>query len=140
MRRARFLTALLFAAVVPLGFARAAGVLYLSPQGAREEMGQPFTVTVLANAGDTSVSAVEATLSYDPHALAVDRLSIDNSVLQSWATTPSYDSASGEIHFSGWAAKNFSGDKNTLLTITFVPLRVSEDEVQFTSGAMLDAT
>ncbi len=141
MKRIYYGIFLLSATLFPLWSASAAalsgGELYMTPESDLRTIGEPFDVRVYANTNGQAVNAIEGELVYNPSDLSVEAISIDHSVLASWSTVPSYDSAAGIVRFSGWAAQPFIGSEGLLITITFRPLRVGQSSVDFNSGSML---
>ena len=123
----------------PLTSFAAGGELFLSPNSGIYAVGKPFEVQVLANTGGQTVNAVEAELSYNPRDLAVDHISIDNSILTEWSTPAANDGGTGIITFSGWAGSNYNGASGLLVTVYFKPLRTTQTTLTFNSGAMLSA-
>ena len=115
----------------------AGGILFITPESGSYEIGAPFDVRVMANTDGQDVNAVEAEIAYVPTNLAVENISIDHSVLTTWSTPPSYDSATGLIKFSGWADSKFKGTKGLIITMTLRPLKVGISTLNFNSGAML---
>lgn len=94
-------------------------------------------VRVFASANGEAVNAIEGELAYNPSDFAVEKISVEKSILSTWATTPTYDGSAGIIKFSGWAERPYSGNDGLLLIITLRPLRVGQSSLDFNSGAML---
>ena len=140
--RKTFFGVVLVVVSIPLWNAHAAstgGELYMTPTSELRTVGEPFDVRLYANTNGQTVNAVESELAYDPSTLSVESISLEGSILTSWATAPSYDSAQGIIRFSGWAAQPFTGSDGLLVTVTFRPLRVGQSGVDFNSASMLAA-
>jgi len=117
--------------------AQAQAALTISPMQINTQLGDTFTVAVHANTGRLLADAAEAQLSFDPTQLSVINISLDNSVLSSWPTPPSFSNEKGMVEFSGWASKQrFSGDA-PLITVVFRPLRLGVGRIDFVSGSVL---
>ncbi len=120
--------------------ASAAGVggeLYATPESSIQIVAEPFVVSVFANTNGDVVNAIEGELAYNPLYFSVDAISIEHSILTTWATTPSYDGGKGIIKFSGWVDHTYSGQSGLLMTVRLRPLRVGQSSLDFTTGAML---
>ncbi len=117
--------------------AAAKGSLYLVPERASYEVGEVFEVTVHADTGGSLISAAEASLSFNPRALAVEQLSTEGSILGSFSTEPSFSNESGDIQFSGWTSEPYQGSDGLLVTIRFKTLRALSSNANLVAGAAL---
>ena len=131
-----FVLASLFTSTIAHG---AGGELFMSPGSSVQTVEEPFEVHVLANTNGQSVNAIEGELVYNPNDFSVQKISIEQSQLTTWATPPSYDGATGLIKFSGWAERSFTGSNGLIMKITLLPLHVGQSGLVFNSGAMLEA-
>jgi hypothetical protein len=133
------LLALTVVTLLPFVAARAAGgaELSLSASNTLVSVGEPVVVYVRASTGGQTVNAIEGEIAYNPADFSVENISIEGSILSTWSTAPSYDSATGLIHFSGWADAAYTGSGGLLATVTLLPLRVGQSSLDFNSGAML---
>ncbi len=119
-------------------FAQAAdGTLYMSPERGAYNIGEVFEVKVMADSGGVPINAVEAELNFNPTALAVETISIQNSILSSFSTEPTFSNTEGVIAFSGWTGGTFTGNDGLLVTITFKALRDASANAHLAAGAML---
>lgn len=112
--------------------------LYLEPDSQILAVGETVDIRVFATTGGKAVHAIEGELAYNPTEVTVEKISIEGSILQSFATPPSYDDATGLLKFSGWTPANFVGSKGLLLTITLSPRKVGQSALQFNSGSILE--
>lgn len=129
-----FVALLLF----PLAAVHADGAsLYLSPESGAYALGDEFQVLILADTDGIPVSAAEAELTYDAGAFAVEDISTEGSILDTWLTRPDFDGKT--IRFSGIARSPYAGSNGLLVTITFRALRNMLGTVRFSSGSLLSA-
>jgi hypothetical protein len=135
-------TLVVVAGLLPQTFAKASsgGELYALPKSSTAVVGTPLEVRVFASANGEAVNAIEGELAYNPSDFVVEKISLEQSILSTWATAPSYDGSTGLIKFSGWAERPYSGNDGLLLTITLRPLRVGQSSLDFNSGAMLSVS
>lgn len=129
-----FLSTLLF---FPFLVQAADGTLYMMPERGAYKIGEVFEVRVLADSGGVPINAVEAELNFNPHALSVEKISVEKSILSSWSTDPFFSNADGIIQFSGWTGGTFTGQDGLLVTITFKALRDASANAHLAAGAML---
>jgi hypothetical protein len=137
MKAALFALSLLLALFPALAAADA--VLYVSPEKGSYIVGQTFEVKVYADTGGTLVNAAEGDLSFNTDALEVEKISTDDSILQSWSTAPVYSNEEGTVRFAGWTKKNYTGPSGLLITITFKATRNMLANARLAAGAILAA-
>ena len=144
MNKLLFCAVLLLVATIPSASALAAagvgGELFATPKSSVELVNVPFDVRIFASTNGDSVNAIEGELAYNPSDFSVEKISIENSILTSFATAPSFDGSAGLIKFSGSTGQTFSGQSGLLLTVRLRPLRVGQSSLDFNSGAMLSTT
>ncbi len=121
----------------PIVAQAADGTLYMLPERGAYNIGEIFEVKVLADSGGVPINAVEAELSFNPTALAVETISTQNSILSSFSTEPSFSNTEGSIAFSGWTGGTFTGSDGLLVTVTFKALRDASANAHLAAGAML---
>lgn len=109
--------------------------LFLSPPAGSGIIGEEFPVRVFLSTGGATVNAVEGKIIFDPDALEVKSVTVEDSALPSWTSAPTFDNASGTISWSGVAASGVSGDRVPVLTIFLTAHRVEESSVRFATGA-----
>ena len=127
----------IFLAFVPAAVYAGGSTLYLSPSFMTPSIGDTLQVQVMADTAGVPINAAEAELSFDPASLAVDHISTDGSLLDSWPTQPIFSNTDGTVRFTGWAKAPYVGDKGLLLTIFFKALRNGTATVHFTGGSLL---
>lgn len=123
--------------VLPSSYALAA-TLYLSPSTATVGVNGTVSVGVyVATNGDT-MNAASAKLSFPPSALSVSSISKSGSVINLWASEPSYSNSTGTISLEGVVLNpGYNGNSGKIATITFKALADGSQSVQFTSGSVL---
>lgn len=114
-------------------------VLYISPEKGTYTAGQVFEVKVYADTGGKLINAAEGDISFNTEALAVDTVSEDGSILQSWSTPPQFSNDEGTIRFAGWTKNNYSGVGGLLITVRFKALRTMVGNARLAAGAILAA-
>jgi len=125
--------------LVPTVALAAGADISLWPSYATYPVGQQFDEQVLVDTHGTAINAAEAEIDFDPAVLAVDRVSTDNSLLDSWPAAPQFSNTTGKIRFTGSSADGFTGSNGLLVTITFHALQNEDSNVQFASSAVLAA-
>ena len=131
--------ALLFFLLSPAVARAAGGTLFVSPETGVYTIGEIFDIKVLADTGGEKINAAEAELTFNPETLEVEKISVEESILNSWPTPPIFSNQKGTIRFSGWTKNNFSGDDGLLVTITFKALRTQTSNAYLAAGAILAA-
>lgn len=123
--------------VLPSSYALAA-TLYLSPSTATVGVNGTVIVGVyVATNGDT-MNAASAKLSFPPSALSVSSISKSGSVINLWASEPSYSNSTGTISLEGVVLNpGYNGNSGKIATITFITHAEGAQTVQFTSGSVL---
>lgn len=117
-------------------FAADAASLSLFPAVGTHQIGDTFTVSVNVDTGSQTINAVEGKIAFNTEELAFESLSKDASVLESWATEPSYSDSDGTISFGG-GMKTFIGNSGKLFSITFRALKNADAQVRFSTGAAI---
>ncbi len=126
----RILFALVFCVIFPLNV-YASSDLFFTPASGSFKVDEPFQTRVISESSE-SLSAVEATIEFDPKLYSVKILKASSDV--SWVVTPSVDEEAGQIHFSGIVSKD-APLQLELLHLSVVGLRPGVNELRFVSGA-----
>ncbi len=137
MKKILYATALAITLLGPAVALAAGGSLYIRPDSGVYRVGDLIELQIFADTDGHPVNAAEAELAYNPGDFAVEKISTDGSILNSWSTAPSYDGAAGTIQFSGWAQAPYTGQNGLLIAVTLRALRVTQSRLLFNSGAML---
>lgn len=126
-----------FWVLLPVSHALAA-TLYLSPSTATAGVNGTVSIGVyVATNGDT-MNAASAKLSFPPSALSVSSISKSGSIINLWASEPSYSNSTGTISLEGVVLNpGYNGNGGKIATITFKALSEGSQSVQFTSGSVL---
>lgn len=123
----------------PYSLLYADATLFLSPPEATHAKGEIFTVQVLVDSPVSPISSAEAELTFDAQALVVEEVSIEGSILATWATTPVFSNEQPKIRFAGWTRQNFIGTNGLLMSIRFRALENGVSDVSIQSAAILAA-
>ena len=110
-----------------------AAALFLNPTKGSYNVGDKIVVKVLAS-GNTSMNAVSGTLSVPPNQLVVDSISKAGSILNFWATEPSYSRSTGLVKFEGVSLSGFTGNSSPVLTITMHAIKEGRRKVVTVNG------
>jgi hypothetical protein len=133
------------AALIVLAFAYAPTVyageaaLYVSPESGTYTIGELFEIEVFADTDGQRINAAEAELTFNPNAIEVQKISTDESILDSWPTVPTFSNQKGNIRFAGWTKTPYNGSRGLLVTIQFRALRSESSNAYLAAGAMLAA-
>ncbi|MDO8584560.1 MAG: cohesin domain-containing protein [bacterium] len=92
-----------FAAMLSLVFAfpAHAAVLRLSPAAGTFILGSTFDVSVMLNTEGVAANTVEAELHFPPEKLQIANPSLGKSIVQIWASPPTFSNQEGKIYFIG---------------------------------------
>lgn len=115
------------------------GTLFMRPDRASYSVDDGLVVELYVNTGGADIQAVEASLTFDPSGLQVDKIVTENSILTSWPTAPTYSNDAGTITFSGWTDAKYSGKDGYLASVYFRTPRNSPGKLTYESGAILAA-
>jgi len=115
-----------------------AATLQLNPGSGSFGNGQTFTAVVRVQPAGAKINAVEATLKFDPTALAVVTVNRDGSAFSLWTVEPSFSNSAGTITFGGGSPTPFSTASN-LMNVTFRTLKEGSAAVSFSTASVLAA-
>ena len=113
-----------------------AASLFLSPAGGTYSVGERIFVKVLVSS-NTSINAVSGALSFPTSIFSVEAVSKTSSIINFWASGPTYSNDTGTINFEGVALSGFHGDAGTVITITLHALKAGSGTISFRSGKVL---
>ena len=113
-----------------------AASLEISPSSGTYGVGQTFTATIQVLPDGEDVSAVEATLRFNPSIMSVVSLSKNDSPISLWTAEPTFSNTSGVIEFGGVSPAPMTGPTE-LLSITFETLLEGTGEITFTNVSVL---
>lgn len=115
-----------------------AATLSITPAASSRSVEQTFTESVLVDAGGQAINAVSGTISFPPSTLQVISISESSSIVNFWATNPSFSNASGTISFEGVILNpGFSGSAGNIITVTFQAKAAGQSPLSFTAGSVL---
>ncbi|USN87517.1 MAG: hypothetical protein H6779_03835 [Candidatus Nomurabacteria bacterium] len=109
----------------------------LEPNKAVSVIDKPFSVQVVVESS-TNANAYSGLIEFNNEVLEVASIDYNTSIADLWVTKPWYENGDGTINFAGGTTKpgGFIG-KDTLLTITFVPINIGQAEVKIVNAMVL---
>lgn len=116
----------------------AEATLSLSPGDGSFNMGDTFSVKVMAESSGEAMNAAEVKLGFDKNVLQVVSVSKDGSAFSLWTVEPTFSNSEGTIEFGGGNPKPITS-KVALVTISFKSLKTGNTKVDFVSGSVLAA-
>lgn len=131
-----FLGGVLFLGLALIPAKAFAATLYLSPAKATVNVGDRVTLKVLV-AGNSSMNGVAATFTLPPNFLAIESVSKSGSVLNFWATEPTFSKTTGQVKFEGVSLSGFQNNGAVALTITARALKEGTANANFQTGQVL---
>ncbi len=136
---ASFSLALFFAlGIFSLSTAANAATLYISPSTGQYTVGQKFTENVMVDSGGQSINAVSGSISFYPSTAKVVSISENSSIVNFWATQPTFSNVDGTIDFEGVVlSPGFSGPAGDIITITFLSEAPGQNPLSFSVGSVL---
>ncbi len=87
--------------LLAFAFPAHAAVLRLSPASATFILGSTFDVSVILNTEGAAANTVEAELHFPPEKLQIANPSLGKSIVQIWASPPTFSNQEGKIYFIG---------------------------------------
>lgn len=122
--------------VVPFS-ADAATLKFSSGQG--YAVGQTFPVSVfVSTAGGESINAVSANISFNPDQLKIVSISKASSVINVWASEPTFSNQSGSADFEGIVLNpGYIGQNGSVATINFKAISSGMTTVSFGQASVL---
>ncbi len=106
--------------------------LYLSPGSGSFYVGSTFDVSILLNTQDVSVNTIEVDLKFPKDKIQIANPSVGKSIIQIWATTPTFSNREGRVYFVGGVPS--PGIKTTdgvVLTMTFRVVAPGAGDISF---------
>jgi hypothetical protein len=129
-----FAVFLLLACVLPV-FAHAA-ILSIEPSTGSYPVGEPFSVEVRVDTQGKNIGSADVRLSFEPTDLEYVGMSDEGSIFTTLLVDN--DTNPGTIDLSGFIARgreSYVGNNGTIARVMFVPLRNTQTQVRFVSGA-----
>ena len=115
-----------------------AGTLSFSPATGSYNVGQTFTVSVMADPSGSSINSSEATITFDSSVLSVVNVSRTGSAFSLWTTEPTFSNSAGTITYGGGNPSPIAS-RATIMTITFRAAAEGSGSVAFTNASLLAA-
>ena len=112
--------------------------LTFSPSNKVVPRGVSFTLDVYISNNTQSTNAVSGKIAFPRELLSVTSLSKSGSIVNMWASEPTYSNTEGTIDFEGVILNpGFSGSRGKVLTIRFSSKKEGVAQVSFASGSVL---
>ena len=125
-------------ALFSVSHAASAATLYISPSAGQYSVGQKFSEDVMVDSAGQSINAVSGTISFYPSTVHVLSISESSSIVNFWATQPSFSNETGTIDFEGVVLNpGFSGSAGNIITVTFIAEAPGQNPLSFTAGSVL---
>lgn len=106
--------------------------LRLSPAAGSFILGSTFDVSVILNTQDTAVNTVEVELLFPPDKLQIANPSLGKSIVEIWASPPSYSNQEGRIYFvGGITAPGINTSEGIVQSFTFRVVSPGEARITF---------
>lgn len=95
-----------------------AASLSLSPASGSYFTGDNVSVQIVVSSADQPINAVSGTLTFPADKLQIVSLSKNSSIVNFWATEPTFSNSSGKVHFEGIIlSPGFQGTHGVVLTL-----------------------
>ena len=89
------------AGIIDPAFGASFASLSLGPASGTYVVGSTFTTSVYLDTGGESINALDLKILFPPDKLQVVSPSLGKSIVSVWASQPSYNNETGEIHLEG---------------------------------------
>lgn len=132
MRKAVIIFLLVIAALVFSSFRVQAAALRLSPAAGSFVLGSTFDVSVVLNTQGAAVNTIEVELLFPPEKLQIANPSLGRSVVQIWASPPTFSNQEGRIYFiGGIPAPGINTSEGIVQSFTFRVVAPGEARITF---------
>jgi len=126
-----FITMVIFGNIPPVKAAENAS-LYLSPSSGSFLVGSTFDVSIIINTAGNSVNLIEAELSFPRDKIQIINPSIGKSLVEVWATPPTFSNQEGRVYFVGGVpSPGIQTSNGVILTMTFRVIASGGGEIRF---------
>lgn len=131
--RDRFILVILIFAGMVLGALRGeAAVLRLSPGAGSFVLGSTFDVSIILNTQDISINTAEVELRFPPDKLQLVNPSLGKSIVEIWASPPTYSNQEGRIYLvGGIPAPGITTSEGIVQSFTFRVIAPGEAKLSF---------
>ena len=114
-----------------------AASLSLSPASGSYSSGDNVSVQVVVSSQDQPINAVSGTINFPTDKLQVVSLSKNSSIVNFWATEPTFSNISGKIHFEGVIlSPGFQGKNGIVLTLYMKAKAEGNASLTFSAGSV----
>jgi hypothetical protein len=113
-----------------------ASELSITPSNATYEVGDQITLQVVVSS-DTQLNAIASTILFPKQLFSIESVSKTNSILNFWASEPSFSRGTNTVNFEGVSLSGFQGSGGTVITIRLKALAVGIGKITFQSGQIL---
>ena len=117
-------------------FSSFAATLSVSPASGTHEVGERFTVRVIAASADP-FNAVSLSLLFPPSLFSLDSVSGTGSLISFWVKEPTISSVAGTVTLEGVTPGGIKQSSGTVVSVTLHGKSVGTDTVSFQSGQIL---
>lgn len=112
-----------------------AATLRLSPASGSFILGSTFDVSLILNSEDISVNTIEAELLFPPDKLQIANPSLGKSIVQIWASPPTFSNQQGKIYFiGGIPSPGINTSQGVVQSFTFRVVSPGEAKISFGSN------
>lgn len=110
----------------------ARSALFLSPGAGSFFVGSTFDVSIILNTRGEAINTVETELEFPRDTLQIANPSIGKSIIQVWATPPTFSNREGRIYFVGGVpSPGIETSNGVVLTMTFRVIAPGEGVIRF---------
>ena len=117
---------------IPFFAAAKGSSLYLSPSSGSFFLGSTFDVSIILNTGDQTINTIEAELKFPPDKLQVANPALGKSIVQIWATNPTFSNREGRVYFvGGIPSPGIKISEGIVITMTFRVVGLGSSTIEF---------
>ena len=132
MKKLTLILFLVFGAFIFFARDTQAATLRLTPATGSFILGSTFDVSVIMNTQDIAVNTIEVELKFPPEKLQLASPSLGKSIVEIWATPPSYSNQEGRIYFvGGITTPGITTSEGIVQSFTFRVVAPGEARVSF---------
>lgn len=129
--------ALLFVVItLSLPFTAGAASLFVDPKDGVYDTQQQVVVSVFVDTSNTAINAVSGVLNYPSTQLSLQRISLDESIVDIWMSQPKNEGS--KIKFEGIVLNpGYSGNKGLVMTLYLTPLKSGSAQIYIDNASVL---
>lgn len=111
--------------------AEAATTVYFSPSIQTTYYKGDSIILDLKISSDKSINVIDGTLIYDKDKLKIQNVSLEESIISLWQTSPVFDNNKGQLTFVGGIPGGFKGQDGQIFKITFLARKEGNVKIDF---------